>query len=110
MSNASPVSDSIATSGIISKVWSFCNILRDDGVSHGDYLEQLTDLLFLKMADDFTMPSFSRKLNIPEACSWESLTSWKGAERPLHHLVSEAITDQGILSQISALSLYPVFV
>jgi len=37
------------TSGIISKVWSFCNTLRDDGVGYGDYLEQLTYLLFLKM-------------------------------------------------------------
>lgn len=38
------------TSAIISKVWGMCNPLRDDGVSHGDYLEQLTYLLFLKMA------------------------------------------------------------
>ena len=40
-------------SGIVSKVWSFANILRDDGVGYGDYLEQLTYLLFLKMADEF---------------------------------------------------------
>jgi len=39
------------TSGIISKVWSYCNTLRDDGVGYCDYLEQLTYLLFLKMAD-----------------------------------------------------------
>ena len=37
--------------GIVSKVWSFANVLRDDGVSYGDYLEQLTYLLFLKMVD-----------------------------------------------------------
>ena len=35
---------------IVSKVWSFCTALRDDGVSYGDYLEQLTYLIFLKMA------------------------------------------------------------
>lgn len=40
------------SSGIVSKVWAFCNTLRDDGVGYGDYLEQLTYLLFLKMADD----------------------------------------------------------
>ena len=39
------------TSSIVSKVWAFCNNLRDDGVGYGDYLEQLTYLLFLKMAD-----------------------------------------------------------
>ena len=34
------------TSSIISKVWSLCNPLRDDGVSYGDYLEQLTYLIY----------------------------------------------------------------
>ena len=37
---------------IVSKVWSFCTTLRDDGVSYGDYLEQLTSLVFLKMAEE----------------------------------------------------------
>ena len=50
------------TSSIISKVWSFCNTLRDDGVGYGDYLEQLTYLLFLKMADEFSKPPYNRKL------------------------------------------------
>ena len=40
------------TSAIVSKVWSLCNPLRDDGVSYGDYLEQLTYLIFLKMSDE----------------------------------------------------------
>ena len=35
---------------IIQKLWNYCNILRDDGLSYGDYVEQLTFLLFLKMA------------------------------------------------------------
>jgi type I restriction enzyme M protein len=39
-------------SPIVQKVWSLCNTLRDDGVGYGDYLEQLTYLLFLKMADE----------------------------------------------------------
>lgn len=36
---------------LISKVWGFCNTLLDDGVSYGDYMEQITYLLFLKMGD-----------------------------------------------------------
>ena len=37
---------------IVSKLWNYCNVLRDDGMSYGDYVEQLTYLLFLKMADE----------------------------------------------------------
>jgi type I restriction enzyme M protein len=37
---------------LIQKLWNYCNILRDDGLSYGDYVEQLTFLLFLKMADE----------------------------------------------------------
>jgi type I restriction enzyme M protein len=37
---------------IVQKLWSYCNVLRDDGLSYQDYLEQLTYILFLKMADE----------------------------------------------------------
>ena len=37
---------------IVQKLWNYCNILRDDGMSYGDYVEQLTYLLFLKMDDE----------------------------------------------------------
>jgi type I restriction enzyme M protein len=37
---------------LVSKLWNYCNSLRDDGLSYGDYVEQLTFLLFLKMADE----------------------------------------------------------
>ena len=36
---------------LVQKLWNYCNILRDDGLSYGDYVEQLTFLLFLKMAE-----------------------------------------------------------
>ncbi len=72
---------------IISKVWSFADVLRDDGVSYGDYLEQLTYLLFLKMADEYSKPPYNRKLPIPEEYNWESLVSKKGAELESHSLV-----------------------
>ena len=54
------------TSSIVSKAWSFCNPLRDVGVGYGDYLEQLTYLLFLKMANEYENPTHHRKLGIPK--------------------------------------------
>ena len=50
---------------IVQKLWNYCNVLRDDGVSYGDYVEQLTYLLFLKMADEQTKPPFNRPSGIP---------------------------------------------
>ena len=90
------------TSGIISKVWSFCNTLRDDGVGYGDYLEQLTYLLFLKMADEFSKPPYNRKLPIPNEFAWENLTSKRGAELEVHYttLLRELSRTKGILGQI----------
>ena len=90
------------TSSIVSKVWSFCNPLRDVGVGYGDYLEQLTYLLFLKMADEYSKPPYSRKLNVPKEYNWESLTAIKGAELELHYatLLRELSTQKGILGQI----------
>lgn len=90
------------TAGIISKVWSFCNTLRDDGVGYGDYLEQLTYLLFLKMADEYSKPPYSRLLPIPPEYNWESLTSKRGAELEGHYttLLRELGKQKGILGQI----------
>ena len=90
------------TYSIVSKVWSFCNPLRDVGVGYGDYLEQLTYLLFLKMADEYSKPPHNRKLNIPKTYNWESLTNKKGAELELHYatLLRELSTAKGILGQI----------
>ena len=42
----------MTSSAIVQKLWNYCNVLRDDGLSYGDYVEQLTFLLFLKMADE----------------------------------------------------------
>src|SRR5450759_3114197 len=91
-----------SSSGIISKVWSFCNTLRDDGVSYGDYLEQLTYLLFLKMADELSKPPHNRKLPVPKEFNWESLTNKKGAELEGHYsiLLRELSHQKGILGQI----------
>ena len=68
------------SASIVSKVWSFCTTLRDDGVGYGDYLEQLTYLIFLKMADEYAKPPYSRDIGIPKGFDWTSLTSRRGAE------------------------------
>lgn len=89
-------------SSIVSKVWAFCQTLRDDGVGYGDYLEQLTYLLFLKMADEYTKPPHNRKMPIPKEFSWESLTSKSGSELELHYniMLRELAKEKGILGQI----------
>ena len=87
---------------IVSKVWSFAHILRDDGVGYGDYLEQLTYLLFLKMADEFARPPYNRKINIPEGYSWSSLKEKRGAELEAHYnkTLKELSNAKGTLGQI----------
>ena len=87
---------------IVSKVWSFCHTLRDDGVGYGDYLEQLTYLLFLKMADEYSRPPYNRKLPVPKEYNWESLVSKRGADLELHYsvLLRELGKQKGILGQI----------
>lgn len=94
------------TSTIISKVWSFANVLRDDGLGYGDYLEQLTYLLFLKMADEFAQPPYNRENNIPDDYNWESLRDKRGTELENHYikLLRELGKQRGILGQIFAKS------
>lgn len=53
---------------LVAKIWSFCDTLRDDGLGYGDYLEQLTFLLFLKMADENLS-----EYNLPSDCVWQEL-------------------------------------
>jgi type I restriction enzyme M protein len=90
------------TSSIVSKIWAFCNTLRDDGVGYGDYLEQLTYLLFLKMADEYSKPPYKRQMPIPKAYSWETLLDKSGGELELHYntLLRELGKEKGILGQI----------
>jgi len=89
-------------SSIVSKVWAFCHTLRDDGVGYGDYLEQLTYLLFLKMADEYSKPPHNRTMPIPPAYTWASLTNKSGGELALHYntLLRELAKEKGILGQI----------
>ena len=54
------------TANIVQKLWNYCNVLRDDGMSYGDYVEQLTYLLFLKMSDERTKAPYKQKSPVPE--------------------------------------------
>ncbi|HPK40303.1 MAG TPA: class I SAM-dependent DNA methyltransferase [Candidatus Cloacimonadota bacterium] len=89
-------------SNIVSKVWNFANILRDDGVSYGDYLEQLTYLLFLKMVDEFSKPPYSREISIPDGYTWNDLNKMRGAELEDHYnkTLRELSNAKGTLGQI----------
>ena len=75
---------------IVQKLWNYCNVLRDDGLSYGDYVEQLTYLLFLKMADEQTQPPCEQAIADPDGLrlaepAWRwTATSWRSttARRP----------------------------
>lgn len=102
-------------SSLISKVWNFANVLRDDGVGYGDYLEQITYLLFLKMADELTRPPYNKKMDFPrikdtegneiedgDFCNWETLSKKRGAELEAYYsqMLRSLGTEKGILGQI----------
>lgn len=90
------------TNSIVSKVYSYCTMLRDDGIGYGDYLEQLTYLLFLKMADEYSKPPYNREIGIPKEYSWESLIDKKGAELKVHYvnILMNLANEKGMLGQI----------
>ncbi len=73
-------------STLVQKIWNFCHTLRDDGVGYGDYLEQLTALLFLKLAHEYAQPLYSRDTHIPKNCDWASLRSKTGEPLEAHYL------------------------
>jgi type I restriction enzyme M protein len=58
---------------IVQRLWNYCNVLRDDGMSYGDYVEQLTYLLFLKMADE-QVRVLGKRGTIPEEYGWPRST------------------------------------
>jgi len=87
---------------IVQKLWNFCNVLRDDGVSYGDYVEQLTYLLFLKLADEQTKPPFNKPTTIPAGLDWESLLKESGAalEGQYIKILRELSNESGLLGVI----------
>jgi type I restriction enzyme M protein len=73
------------SAGIVQRLWNYCNVLRDDGVSYGDYVEQLTFLLFLKMANEQTKPPFNKPSSIPQELDWQSLLKKDGDALEVHY-------------------------
>jgi type I restriction enzyme M protein len=71
---------------LVAKLWNYCNVLRDDGLSYQDYIEQLTYLLFLKMADELAKPPFSRPPLVPAGVDWQSLLARDGEELEVQYL------------------------
>ncbi len=70
---------------LVDKLWAYCNILRDDGLSYGEYVEQLTYLLFLKMADE-QRTAGGRRI-VPKGLDWQSLLSLSGESLHAHYVL-----------------------
>ena len=87
---------------IVQKLWNYCNILRDDGLSYGDYVEQLTYFLFLKMADEQTKPPWGRPSAVPEGYDWPSLMARDGDDLETHyrHILEQLGKELGMLGII----------
>lgn len=87
---------------IVQKLWSYCSVLRDDGLSYGDYVEQLTYLLFLKMAYERTQPPWSRESVVPIGLDWPSLLNRDGDDLEVHyrHLLEKLGSHPGTIGVI----------
>jgi len=88
---------------IVQRLWNYCNVLRDDGVSYGDYVEQLTYLLFLKMADEQSKLPFGGKSSpIPQGFDWKSLLFKDGDALEVHyrHILATLGKEKGMLGVI----------
>jgi type I restriction enzyme M protein len=88
--------------GLVQRLWNYCHVLRDDGLSYQDYLEQLTFLLFLKMADELTREPWNRNPFIPAGLDWQSLKALDGDELETHYLrvLRELGQEKGMLGVV----------
>lgn len=89
-------------STLVQKLWNYCNILRDDGLSYGDYVEQLTFLLFLKMADKKTKAPFFQKPVIAAQWGSPALLACDADDLEVHyrHTLEELGKAKGIIGAI----------
>ncbi len=87
----------MATNILVAKIWSFCDTLRDDGLGYGDYLEQLTYLLFLKMADEN-----KEQYKIPLDCDWKTLKTKEPIIETYEELLKALSSSGGMLKKIFA--------
>ena len=93
---------STAAQTIVQRLWNYCNLLRDDGMSYGDHVEQLTYLLFLKMAHERTQAPYNQPSRIPQGYGWDSLMSRDGDALETHyrHVLEELGKQPGMLGII----------
>ena len=89
------------SAAIVQRLWNYCNVLRDDGVSYGDYVEQLTYLLFLKM-DDEGARLLGKASAIPADLNWQSLLARDGEALETHyrHILTELGRGSGLIAVI----------
>jgi len=87
---------------IVSKAWNFAHVLRDDGLSYMAYTEQITFLLFLKMADEMTKPPYSRPSMVPAKYGWQALLKCEGdeLEAQYRHTLEALGSQKGMLGEI----------
>ena len=87
-------------SDIVNKLYGFCHTLRHDGVDYGDYIEQLTYLLFIKMAQE-------RGIDLPKKCDWETLKKESGTDLTDHYadVLRKLREEKGLLGDIFAQSM-----
>src|SRR6184192_3390446 len=92
---------SVQSAHIVQRVWNYCNVLRDDGMSYGDYVEQLTYLLFLKMADE-QVTYYGSDSGIPDGLDWRSLLMRDGddLEGQYRHILTTLGTGSGLIPTI----------
>ena len=90
------------TQQIVNRAWSFAHVLRDDGLSYLAYTEQITFLLFLKMADELAKPPHNREPIVPRGYDWASLMELEGDALEVHyrHLLEELGKSGGTLGEI----------
>ena len=91
-----------ASQQIVNKAWNFAHVLRDDGLSYMGYTEQITFLLFLKMADEQTKVPYERPPIVPPELGWPSLLTKDGDELEVHyrHILEELGKRPGMLGEI----------
>ncbi len=88
------------SSAIVQRLWNYCTVLRDDGLSYGDYVEQLTYLLFLKM--DSERRKIGDPSTIPDEYSWASLVNLDGGDLESHYrkILQELGQGRGLIPTI----------
>ena len=88
------------SAAIVSKVWNYAHVLKNAGVGYGDYVEQITYLIFLKLADEMTELGFDNP--IPDEFQWSELSSKSGDDLEVHyrHTLENLGTEPGLVGII----------